>query len=124
MFRTREMFVKQHTQLIKAVRALLTDYGIVLPLQRRNGQLFAKRCRSEFGTAPEIVTSMIEVYLKQVEAVDVEVAELDLSTPSASRRLLTGLKPPDWRCLLADVPLGVHRSSPSSRQSRRSRLIR
>ena len=31
----------------------------------------------EFGSAPEIVISMIEIYLKQIEAVDREVAELD-----------------------------------------------
>ncbi|PZX16455.1 transposase, partial [Planktotalea frisia] len=78
IFRTREMFVKQRTQLINAVRAHLTEYGIVLPQQRRNGRLFAKRCRSEFDTAPEIVTSLIEIYLKQIEAVDVEVAALDV----------------------------------------------
>ena len=78
IFRTREMFVKQRTQMINAVRAHLTEYGIVLPQQRRNGRLFAKRCRSEFDSAPEIVTSLIEIYLKQIEAVDVEVAELDI----------------------------------------------
>ena len=78
LFRTREMFVRQRTQLINAVRAHLAEYGIVLPQQRRNGRLFAKRCRSEFENAPEMVTSMIEIYLKQIEAVDREVAGLDL----------------------------------------------
>lgn len=31
LFRTREMFVRQRTQLINAVRAHLAEYGIVLP---------------------------------------------------------------------------------------------
>lgn len=78
LFRTREMFVRQRTQLINAVRAHLAEYGIVLPQQRRNGRLFAERCRSEFGTAPEAVISMVEAYLRQIEAVDREVAELDV----------------------------------------------
>lgn len=78
LFRTREMFVRQRTQLINAVRAHLAEYGIVLPQQRRNGRLFAERCRAEFGTAPEAVISMVEAYLRQIEAVDREVAELDV----------------------------------------------
>lgn len=36
LFRTREMFVRQRTQLINAVSAHLAEYGIVLPQQRRN----------------------------------------------------------------------------------------
>lgn len=78
LFRTREMFVRQRTQLINAVRAHLAEYGIVLPQQRRNGRLFAERCRAEFGSAPEPVISMVEAYLRQIEAVDREVAELDV----------------------------------------------
>ncbi len=65
LFRTREMFVRQRTQLINAVRAHLAEYGIVLPQQRRNGRLFAERCRAEFGTAPEAVISMVEAYLRR-----------------------------------------------------------
>jgi hypothetical protein len=34
-----------------------------LPQQRRNGRLFAKRYRSEFNNALEIVTSMTELLL-------------------------------------------------------------
>ena len=71
MFRTCEMFVKQRTHLIDWIRAHLTEYGIVLPEQRGNGRLFAKRCRSKFDNAPETATLMIEIYLKQIEAIDV-----------------------------------------------------
>lgn len=86
LFRTREMFVRQRTQLINAVRAHLAEYGIVLPQQRRNGRLFAERCRAEFGTAPEAVISMVEVYLRQIEAVDHEVAELDVKIKKGALR--------------------------------------
>lgn len=48
LFRPREMFVRQRTQLINAVRAHLPKYGIFLPPQHRNGRLFAKHCQSEF----------------------------------------------------------------------------
>jgi transposase len=50
----------------------------MLPQQRRNGRLFAERCRSEFGSAPEPIISMVEAYLRQIEAVDREVADLDV----------------------------------------------
>jgi len=84
--RTREMFVRQRTQLINAVRAHLAEYGIVLPQQRRNGRLFAERCRAEFGAAPEAVISMLEVYLRQIEAVDREVAELEVKIKKGALR--------------------------------------
>tara|TARA_R110002051_G_C8748575_1_gene499968 strand:- start:2611 stop:3480 length:870 start_codon:yes stop_codon:yes gene_type:complete len=86
LFRTREMFVRQRTQLINAVRAHLAEYGIVLPQQRRNGRLFAERCRAEFGTAPEAVISMVEAYLRQIEAVDREIAELDVKIKKGALR--------------------------------------
>lgn len=86
LFRTREMFVRQRTQLINAVRSHLAEYGIVLPQQRRNGRLFAERCRSEISAAPEVVISMVEAYLRQIEAVDCEVAELDAKIKKGALR--------------------------------------
>ncbi len=86
LFRTREMFVRQRTQLINAVRAHLAEYGIVLPQQRRNGRLFAERCRSELGGAPEIIIPMVEAYLRQIETVDLEVAELDIKIKKGALR--------------------------------------
>ncbi len=86
VFRTREMFVRQRTQLINAVRAHLAEYGIVLPQQRRNGRLFAERCRAEYSGAPEAVISMVEAYLRQIEAVDREVAELDVKIKKGALR--------------------------------------
>lgn len=78
LFRTRELFVRQRTQLINAVRAHLSEYGIVLPQQRRNGRAFAERCRDELNAAPEAVAQMAEAYLRQIEAVDIEVATLEV----------------------------------------------
>ncbi|MEP4037923.1 IS110 family transposase [Pseudophaeobacter sp.] len=86
VFRTREMFVRQRTQLINAVRAHLAEYGIVLPQQRRNGRLFAERCHAEYSGAPEAVISMVEAYLPQIEAVDREVAELDVKIKKGALR--------------------------------------
>lgn len=86
LFRTRELFVRQRTQLINAVRSHLAEYGIVLPQQRRNGRLFAERCRSEIGAAPDVVAQMVEAYLRQIEAVDREVAELDTKIKKGALR--------------------------------------
>lgn len=86
LFRTRELFVRQRTQLINAVRSHLAEYGIVLPQQRRNGRLFAERCRSEINAAPDIIVSMVEAYLRQIEAVDREVAELDTKIKKGALR--------------------------------------
>ncbi len=86
VFRTREMFVRQRTQLINAVRAHLAEYGIVLPQQRRNGRLFAERCRAEYSGAPEAVISMVEAYLRQIEAVDRKVAEFNVKIKKGALR--------------------------------------
>lgn len=78
LFRTRELLIRQRTQLINAVRAHLLEHGVILPQQRRNGRLFAKRCRDELSQAPVAVAELADVYLRQIEAVDIEVADLDV----------------------------------------------
>ncbi|WP_306043963.1 IS110 family transposase [Mameliella sp. MMSF_3455] len=78
LFRTREIFVRQRTQLINSVRAHLGEYGIVLPQQRRNGRAFASRCRDELDGAPPEVADMVQAYLRQIETLDFEVAALEV----------------------------------------------
>jgi len=112
LFRTRELFVRQRTQLINAVRAHLSEYGIILPQQRRNGRAFAKRCRDELNAAPEAVSEMAEAYLRQIETVDIEVAALEvkikkgaLKTPEARRmQTMPGIGPMSAMAIQAFCP--------------------
>ncbi|MEO1325000.1 MAG: IS110 family transposase, partial [Pseudomonadota bacterium] len=78
LFRTRELLVRQRTQLINAVRAHLSEYGVILPQQRRNGRAFSKRCRDDLDKAPTAVAELANVYLRQIEIIDVEVAALEV----------------------------------------------
>lgn len=86
LFRTRELFVRQRTQLINAVRAHLAEYGIILPQQRRNGHAFASRCRTELDAAPLDVANIVEAYLRQIESIDTEVTTLDVKIRKGALR--------------------------------------
>lgn len=86
LFRTRELFVRQRTQLINAVRAHLAEYGIILPQQRRNGHAFALRCRNELDAAPSEVINIVHAYLRQIESVDTEVTALDVKIKKGALR--------------------------------------
>ncbi|SHH80845.1 IS110 family transposase [Marivita hallyeonensis] len=86
LFRTRELFVRQRTQLINAVRAHLAEYGIILPQQRRNGHAFASRCRTELDAAPSEVINIVHAYLRQIESVDTEVAAFDVKIKKGALR--------------------------------------
>lgn len=80
LLRTRKMFVRQRTRHINAIRAHLAEYEIVLLQRRRNNWLFAERCRTEFDGVPEPASSIMEADLRQIEAVDRKVVELDVKT--------------------------------------------
>lgn len=112
LFRTRELFVRQRTQLLNAVRAHLAEHAIVLPQQRRDGRAFAARCHDELDCASEQDTKIVRANLRQIEAVVIEVASLDvkikngaLKTPEARRlQTMPGIGPMSAMAIQAFCP--------------------
>ncbi len=77
LFRTRELFVRQRTQLINSLRAHLAEFGVVLRLRIRNARTLANEVDERAGMLPEAARKLVGRLLTRIEATSVEIAELD-----------------------------------------------
>lgn len=86
LFRTRDMLVRQRTQLINALRGHLSEQGIVAPQGAAN--LTALACAIEVpeNSLPLLVVELARVYLDQIERLSETIAELEKVTACESQR--------------------------------------
>lgn len=95
MFRTREMFVRQRTQLINALRGHLAEHGIVAPRGRVYVKKLVDALADESIALPEMVRQLGGIYVEQIGMLDDRVAGLDrkmraeASKAETTRRLQT-----------------------------------
>ena len=85
LFRTRQMFVGQRTQMINALRGHLAEHGLVAA----RGPAHLKRLADaieDSGTAlPDEVRQLGQMYLAQIEGLNARVAELDAKMRCAAK---------------------------------------
>lgn len=96
LFRTRELLVGQRTQLINALRAHLSEHGIVVPKGLGNIERLAAIVRTHEGALPELMREMTDVYLHQIARINEEIRALetrisDEAKKSAIVRRLRGM---------------------------------
>ena len=78
VFRSRDLLVRQRTQLINALRGHLAEFGILLPEQRGSVARILAACRElEEGDLPAPVMDMVGTYADQIEALTAQVARID-----------------------------------------------
>ena len=78
VFRTRDLLVRQRTQLINAVRGHLTEYGGVAPKGRSYVTLLGDLLKDDPGRSlPEAARAMFRVMIGSLEELDGRIAELD-----------------------------------------------
>lgn len=78
VFRTRDLLVRQRTQLINAVRGHLTEYGWVAPKGRSYVTLLGELLEDDLGASlPEAARSIFRVMIRSLEELDGRIAELD-----------------------------------------------
>jgi transposase len=78
VFRTRDLLVRQRTQLINAIRGHLTEYGWVAPKGPSHVLLMANLLEDELGEGlPEAVRAMLRIMLEMLEHIDQRVTQLD-----------------------------------------------
>nr|BAH90367.1 IS111A/IS1328/IS1533 transposase [uncultured bacterium] len=77
LFRTRQIFVGQRTQMINALRGHLAEHGLVAA----RGPAHLKRLADAIGDSdtalPSEVRELGQMYLEQIEALNARIAELD-----------------------------------------------
>jgi len=78
VFRTRDLMVRQRTQLINAIRGHLTEYGWVAPKGPSHIAVLTDLLDGEIGSSlPDEATPMFRIMLELLEVLNGKIAELD-----------------------------------------------
>jgi transposase len=102
VFRTRDLLVRQRTQLINAIRGHLTEYGWIAPKGPSHVAMLADLLEEEemVNSLPEAARAMFRLMLDLLAGLDGKIADLDKEIArraredEVSRRLP---RSPPWR---------------------------
>jgi transposase len=97
VFRTRDLLVRQRTQLINAIRGHLTEYGWVAPKGPSHVAMLADLLKEDdmASSLPEAARTMFRLMLDLLEELDGRISELDKEIArraredAIARRLMT-----------------------------------
>jgi transposase len=95
IFRSRELLLRQRTQLINALRGHLAEFGVLLPKACANIRKIVERCESLADELPTALRNMASRFVRQIEELTAEIAVLDRNIKisalrtNASKRLQT-----------------------------------
>ena len=84
-FRTRDLLVRQRTQLINALRGHLAEFGVVAAHGAAHLKRLADALADKTVILPDAVRALGQVYLEQVEALTVKIDDLDAQLRAASK---------------------------------------
>jgi transposase len=84
IFRTRDLLVRQRTQLVNALRGHLAEHGIVAAHGLAQVKVLATAMR-DTGSLHPLVCELGERYLEHIARLDVEIAELDKRLRQSSK---------------------------------------
>lgn len=76
-FRTRDMFVRQRTQTINALRGHLAEHGVIAPAGLAHLGRLAALIEGEEGALPAPVIALARVLLEQIEALSARIDALE-----------------------------------------------
>ena len=76
-FRTRDMFVRQRTQTINALRGHLAEHGVIAPAGLAHLGRLAALIEGEEGVLPAPVVALARVLLEQIEALSARIDALE-----------------------------------------------
>ena len=77
LFRTRQMFVGQRTQMINALRGHLAEHGLVAARGPAHLKRLADAIADNSTELPDEVRELGQMYLEQIDGLTARVAELD-----------------------------------------------
>jgi transposase len=95
LFRTRDLLVRQRTQLINALRGHLAEHGVVAPQGPAHVKVLAEAIENEAASLRLLVVELARVFPEQVEGLSTRIAGLEkgmareASRGATTRRLQT-----------------------------------
>lgn len=85
LFRTRDLLVRQRTQLINALRGHLAEYGVVAPRAKANLRRLEQALAEPDSELPSVVVEIGQTYLDQIAALTGRVEELEARLRAEAR---------------------------------------
>ena len=85
LFRTRDLLVRQRTQLINALRGQLSEHGVVAPQGPANVTILAQAI-DDVTSLPLLVVELARVYLDQIDRLSEKVAGLEKAIACEAKR--------------------------------------
>ena len=86
IFRTRDLFVRQRTQLINALRAHLAEHGVVAPQGIANLSVLSKIIEDGDNGLELIIVETARVYLEQINVLSTRIVSLEKTLRSEAKR--------------------------------------
>jgi transposase len=80
LFRTRDLLVRQRTQLINALRGHLSEHGVVAAQGPANVKVLAEAVEDQTTSLPLLVVELARVFLDQIEGLSERISELEKVT--------------------------------------------
>ncbi len=77
LFRSRDLLVRQRTQLINALRGHLSEHGVVAPQGPANLKELAEAVENEAKALPLLVVELSRVFVDQIDALSKKIASLE-----------------------------------------------
>ncbi|MEP3920673.1 IS110 family transposase, partial [Ascidiaceihabitans sp.] len=101
MFRSRDLYLRQRTQLINAMHGHLAEYGVLLPSSRASVARMVAMARERSEDLPASVFEMVVLMADDIERLTIKVATIDKAlkklaqaSPEAKRlRTMPGVGP-------------------------------
>ena len=87
LFRTRDLLVRQRTQLINALRGQLSEHGVVAPQGPANVAILAQAIDDMTPSLPLLVVELARVYLDQIDRLSEKVAGLEKAIACEAKRV-------------------------------------
>jgi len=86
LFRTRDLLVRQRTQLINALRGHLSEHGVVAPQGPTNVKVLSQAIENETTSIPLLVIELARVYLEQIDHLSKRIAVLEKAVAQEAAR--------------------------------------
>ena len=77
VFRTRDLLVRQRTQMINALRGHLAEYGVIAPQGAAHVRRLAQEIENPTSCLPDLVRKLGRMYLKQITEYDTRIKGLE-----------------------------------------------
>ncbi len=87
--RSRDLLVKQHTQLMNCVRGLLFELGVVAAQGRPDFAELAARIEANDARIPEALTATLRMLVAQIEGLRKAIASLEEKIITAAKKNAT-----------------------------------